>query len=283
MRNVARTAGWTLALAVMLAACGQNPPRPSEMQQTAVQWNQRAQAAYARGDYAQALTHYQQALAVNRAIEDVDGIARELINLSTVYRKLGQRDPARTSLDAVLTPGGIPFTPAQRAEATYRLALHASEDSDATAAQVLSDQALALCAACPAEGAIRNFQAGLRLAAGDAATARELARRALEINRRQGDRIEEANSLRLLADAALRLQDSAGATDGYRQALAIDKVDGAPHKIAADLIGLGQAELARGKRAEAADYFARARSVVTGIGDPERAQQLDRLLRGLVQ
>lgn len=282
MSRVTHT-GWALVLAVLLAACGQNPPRPSEMQEAAVQWNQRAQAAYGRGDYEQALTHYQQALAVNRAIEDVDGIARELINLSTVYRKLGQRGPARASLDVMLAPGGIPFTPAQRAEATYRLALHAGEDGDATAAQTWSDQALALCLACPAEGAIRNFQGGLRLAAGDTAAARELARRALEINRRHGDRVEEANSLRLLADAALRLQDSAGATDGYRQALAIDKLDGAPHKIAADLIGLGQAELARGKRTEAADYFARARSVVTGMGDPERAQQLDRLLRGLVQ
>lgn len=267
-------------LAVALAACGQNPPRPSEMQQAAVQWNQRAQAAYARGDYAQALAHYQQALAVNRAIEDVDGIARELINLSTVYRKLGQRGPARVSLDAVLATGGIPFTPAQRAEATYRLALHASEDGDTAAAQTLSDQALALCAACPAEGAIRNFQAGLRLAAGDAATARELARRALEINRRHADRVEEANSLRLLADAALRLQDSAGASDGYRQALAIDKVDGAPHKIAADLIGLGQAELARGKRAEAVDYFARAKSVAEAAGDNAGREQAEILLRG---
>ncbi|MBI3570648.1 MAG: tetratricopeptide repeat protein [Gammaproteobacteria bacterium] len=273
-------AGWILVLAALLTACGQNPPRPSEVQQAAVQWNQRAQAAYARGDYAQALAHYQQALAVNRAIEDVDGIARELINLSTVYRKLGQRDSARASLDAMLTAGGIPFTPAQRAEATYRLALHAAEDGDAAAAQALSDQALVLCAACPAEGAMRNFQAGLRLAAGDAATARELARRALEINRRHGDRVEEANSLRLLADAALRLQDPTIAAESYRQALAIDKIDGAPHKIAADLIGLGQAELARGKRAEAADYFARARSVADAAGDNVGRQQAETLLRG---
>ena len=274
---------WAGVLLALLAACGQNPPRPSEAQQAAVQWNQRAQAAYARGDYSQALMHYQQALAVNRAVEDVDGIARELINLSTVYRKLGQRDQARASLDAMLAAGGIPFTAPQRAEAMHRLALHAGEDGDARAAQTWSDQALILCAACPAEGAIRNFQAGLRLAAGDAAMARELARRAIEINRRHGDRVEEANSLRLLADAALQLQDSAAATDGYRQALAIDKVDGAPHKIVADLIGLGQAELARGKRDAAADYFRRARSVAAGIGDPEREQQLDRLLRGLVQ
>lgn len=276
---------WAGVLLVLLVACGQNPPRPSEAQQAAVQWNQRAQTAYVRGDYAQALAHYQQALAMSRAVEDVEGIARELINLSTVYRRLGQRDKSRESLDAVLAPAGIPFTAAQRAEATYRLALFAAEDGDAPAAQEWSDQALALCASavCASEGAIRNFQAGLRLGAGDAATAREFARRALEINRRHGDRVEEANSLRLLADAASRLRDHAAAVDGYRQALAIDKAAGASHKIVVDLLGLGQAALAQGKRGEAADYFRRARSVATGIGDLEREQELDQLLRGLVQ
>src|SRR3989344_8981917 len=109
MKNVART-GWALVLAIVLAACGQNPPRPSEAQQAAVQWNQRAQVAYARSDYAQALAHYQQALAMSRAIEDVNGIARELINLAVVHRKLGRPAPARAALDEILVLAGIPFT-----------------------------------------------------------------------------------------------------------------------------------------------------------------------------
>ncbi len=274
-------AGWVLVATLTVGACGQNPPRPSEAQQAAVQWNQRAQAAYARGDHAQALVHYQQALAANRAIEDVDGVARELINLSTVYRRLGQRDAARAALDAVLAPGGIPFTSAQRAEAMHRLALHAGEDGDTRAAQEGSDQALALCAGCTIEGAIRNFQAGLRLSAGDAVTAREFARRALEINRRHGDRVEEANSLRLLADAALQQRDAVAAADGYRQALAIDKTDGASHKIMTDLLGLGQAALIQGKRGEAVDYFRRARSVAEAAGDATGRQRAETLLRAV--
>ena len=225
MKNGART-GWALVLTALLAACGQNPPRPSEAQQAAVQWNQRAQTAYARGDYAQALAHYQQALAANRAIEDVNGIARELINLAVVHRKLGRPAPARAALDEILVPAGIPFTAGQRAEATYRLALFAAEDGDAVRARTLGEQALALCAGCVSEGAIRNFQAGLRLAAGAAMEAREHARRALELNRGLGDRAEEANSLRLLADAAFtaqglcrgrqRLPGGAGARQGRR-------------------------------------------------------------------
>lgn len=273
--------GWVLIAVIALAACGQNPPRPSETEQAAVEWNQRAQAAYARADYEQALEHYHQALALNRAVEDVDGIARELVNLSTVYRKLGQREAARAALETVRVQSGIPFTPSQRAEATHRLALHAGEDGDARAAQALSDQALTLCvsAACPTEGAIRNFQAGLRLASGDSSGARDLARRALELNRRHGDRVEEANSLRLMADAGLRLNDPVAAADGYRQALAIDKADGASHKISADLLGLGQAALALGRLSEAADYFARARSVAEAAGDDAGRQQAENFLR----
>lgn len=279
--------GYRIGLAVtllLIAGCGSVPPAPlSESQQAALAWNQRARAVYARGDYAQALAYYQQALAVNRAIEDVDGIARELVNLSTVYRKLGQPGPARAALDAVLAPGGIPFTPAQRAEASYRLALHAGEDGDARAARAWSDQALALCAGatCAIEGAVRNFQAGLQLGHGNAAAARELARRALEINRGHGDRAEEANSLRLLADAASRLRDHAAAADGYRQALAIDKAEGASHKIVADLLGLGQAALDAGRRQEAVDYFQRARSVAAAAGDDAMRRQVEERLLGV--
>ena len=280
MKNVVRT-GWALVLTALLAGCGQNPPRPSEAQQAAVQWNQRAQVAYARGDYAQALAHYQQALALSRAIEDVNGIARELINLAVVHRKLGRPAPARAALDEILVPAGIPFTAGQRAEATYRLALFAAEDGDAARARTLGEQALALCTGCASEGAIRNFQAGLRLAAGAAMEAREHARRALELNRGLGDRAEEANSLRLLADAALRLKDYAAADNGYQQALALDKDAGHPHKITADLLGLGEVALAQGKKPDAADYFRRARSVAEAAGDDAMRRQVEQRLLGI--
>ena len=151
MKSVART-GWALVLTTVLAACGQNPPRPSEAQQAAVQWNQRAQTAYARGDYAQALAHYQQALALSRAIEDVNGIARELINLAVVHRKLGRSALARAALDEILVPAGMPFTAGQRAEATYRLALFAAEDGDAARARPWASRRWRYAPVAPAKG-----------------------------------------------------------------------------------------------------------------------------------
>ena len=163
-------------------------------------------------------------------------------------------------------PPVFPLRRVSAAEATYRLALFAAEDGDAARARTLGEQALALCAGCASEGAIRNFQAGLRLAAGAATEAREHARRALELNRGLGDKAEEANSLRLLADAALRLKDYAAAGNGYQEALALDKDAGHPRKIGADLLGLGEAALAQGK-----NRTQRITSVVPGLWPRRRA------------
>lgn len=257
----------TVAWGLFVAGCGSTPPRPSESQAAALTWNQRGQQAYARGDYPRALEYYRQALDLNRATEDVDGVARELVNLATVHRRLGEREKARAALDEVLIPGGIPFSAAQRAEASHRLALYTAEDGDPAAARELSERAATLCGACPTEGAILNFQAGMRLTAGDSATARALATRALAANRRHADAEEEANSLRLAADAALALKDYAAAAAGYQAALTLDKYAGRPHKIAADLLGLGDAARAQGRGGEAVDFFRRARSVAEAGGD----------------
>ncbi len=266
----------------LAAGCGgAAPPRPSETQEAALAWNERGRAAYARGDYTQALANYKEALAINRSVEDVEGIARELVNLATVHRRLGERDKANAALDEILAPGGIPFTGAQRAESTYQLALYAAEDGDGARARTLGEQAAALCAGCAAEGAIRNFLAGLRLDAGDASGAREHARRALDLNRRLSDKTEEANSQRLLADTALRLKDFAAAATGYQEALALDKVLGQPHKIAADLLGLGEAALAQGRQREAADYFQRARAVAEVAGLEALRRQAEARYRAL--
>ncbi len=269
-------------LALLVAGCGgAAASRPSETQEAALAWNERGRAAYVRGDHAQALANYREALALNRSVEDVEGIARELVNLATVHRRLGERDKANAALDEILAPGGIPFTAAQRAEATYQLALYAAEDGDAARARTLGEQAATLCAGCAAEGAIRNFLAGLTLDTGDAAGAREHARRALDLNRRQGDKTEEANSQRLLADAALRLKDFAAAAAGYRDALELDKALGQPHKIAADLLGLGEAALAQGRNREAADYFQRARAVAEVAGLESLRRQAEARYRAL--
>ncbi|HSD96306.1 MAG TPA: hypothetical protein VLB06_04090, partial [Sulfuricaulis sp.] len=52
-----------------LTACAGNPPVLTEQQLDAIQFNQRGEAAFRRGDYAQALQEYQGALAIHRSVE----------------------------------------------------------------------------------------------------------------------------------------------------------------------------------------------------------------------
>src|SRR3990170_915908 len=82
-----------------MAACAGNPPVLTEQQETAVQFNQRGEAAFRRRDYAQALQEYQGALSIHRSVENMAGIATELLNLSVVYRRSGDAAAAQAALD----------------------------------------------------------------------------------------------------------------------------------------------------------------------------------------
>ncbi len=99
------------------------------------------------------------------------------------------------------------------------------------------------------------------------------ARRALALNRNAGDKNEEANSLRLIADAAFKLEDFKMAQQSYDDALRLDKESGAAAKIAFDLIGLGRSNARQGRRAEAVEYFQRAYSVSEGVGDAKAMEE----------
>jgi tetratricopeptide (TPR) repeat protein len=97
----------------------------------------------------------------------------------------------------------------------------------------------------------------------------QLARRALTLNRSAGNKTEEANSHRLIADAAYQTHDYSAAQAAYEAALLLDKETGAAEKIALDLMGLGRSLARQGKRKEAMDYFQRAYFVSEGAGDAQ--------------
>jgi len=105
------------AVLVLTAGCGSNPPALTEQQETAIQFNQRGEAAFRRGDYAQALQEYQGALSIHRSVENVAGIATELLNLSVVDRRLGDKAAAQAALDQILTERSPAFSAACRAGA----------------------------------------------------------------------------------------------------------------------------------------------------------------------
>jgi len=253
-------------LVVLTTSCGSNPPTLTEQQQDAIQFNQRGEAAFRRGDYAQALQEYQGALAIHRSVENIAGIATELLNLSVVYRRLGDKSAAQTALDQILMDKSLAFSADQKAEAAYRKAGFYLDDGNEPEALSWLNKALEYCHGCGAEGRIYNLMARMALA-GRPQDAMSHARRALALNRSAGDNNEAANSLRLIADAAFKLEDFKTAQQSYDDALRLDKESGAAAKIALDLMGLGRSVARQGRRAEAVEYFQRAYSVSEGAGD----------------
>lgn len=262
---------WRMILFVMpavlaLTACAGNPPVLTEQQLDAIQFNQRGEAAFRRGDYAQALQEYQGALAIHRSVENIAGIATELLNLSVVHRRLGDKAAAQATLDQILMDKSLAFSADQKAEAAYRKAGYYLDDGNEPEARSWVNKALEYCHGCSAEGRLNNLLARMALA-GYPQDAMNHARRALALNRNAGDKSEEANSLRLIADAAFQLGDFKAAQQSYDDALRLDKDTGAATKIALDLMGLGRSLARQGKRSEAIDYFQRAYSVSEGAGD----------------
>ena len=255
-----------ISAAPWAAGCGSNPPALSEQQETAIQFNQRAHAAFKQGDYHEALAQYQKALSVHRSMENMDGIATELINLSTVHRRLGDKANAQNVLDQILT-GPLSFAPPAKAEAAYRKATFYLEDGNAADALAWSDKAIEFCRGCAAEGRLYNLKARMLLSELNFQDAAKQARRALALHKNSGDKVEEANSLRLIADAALKTEDFKTAQQFYDDALRLDKETGAAAKISLDLMGLGHSLVQQGRGAEATDFFRRAYSVSEGMGD----------------
>ena len=261
-----------LPVVLAMTACVGNPPVLTEQQETAIQFNQRGETAFRRGDYVQALQEYQGALSIHRSVENMAGTATELLNLSVVYRRLGDKAAAQAALDQILTERSPAFSADQKAEAAYRKAGYYLDDGNETEARSWVNKALGYCHGCGAEGRLYNLMARMVLA-GQPRDAMNHARRALPLNRNAGDKNEEANSLRLIADAAFKLEDFKTAQQSYDDALRLDKESGAAAKIALDLMGLGRSIARQGRRAEAIEYFQRAYSVSEGVGDTKAMEE----------
>jgi len=275
-----------LALIVLLAllgACSSAPP-PSlpPAEEAAIVLDQRGQDAFRRGDMNTALAAYEEALRLYSSVENAAGAAVELLNIATVHHQLGQRERAIQSLDDLLTLRTA--VPARlKVEAAYRRAYFDFDVGNFADAVTWLERAQEWCAndGCDAAGRIQNLQARLAFARGDVAAAERDARRGLEQNRRRADAIEEANSLRILADAAARRGQAAQAFAFYEQALALDKQAAQPRKIALDLLGASRSLVAQGKSAEAIDYAQRALRVAESVGDERGREEAKALLQSL--
>lgn len=268
------------SLVVSLVACGGGEPIKATpaLVEEAYQWNQRAESAYRRGDLEVALDASRRALDLYRSLEDSDGVARELANLSSIHAARGETDQAVSVLAPILADGGTPFQSRHRAEAAYRIAVIETSRKQAGAGEWLARAERHCQPECDVLGRILNLRARLLLGGKQVVEAQALARRALSLHEKRGDRQELANSLRLLGDIALANTRPAEAREYFHRALVIDKDEAVPFKIFSDLIGIGRSFSAEGRRADALAHFRRARAVALAAGDTQGISEADRLL-----
>jgi len=268
----------------LLAGCGgaRHAARSAPLERE-IELNRRATAAFERGQHEKALAGYQEALQISRAIEHVDGIAANLLDLAAVYRVMGDGGQAARALDEILAAGPLSFSPAQRSTASYLRALLFTDQNARADASRLAAQARALCreSACGSEGRIVNLQARIAFLAGDRAAALAAALEALALNRAAKADEETANSLRIAADVRSVFGELAKAREGYEEALVLDKRLGLVAKIRLDLIRLGDVAAGPGRYEDARGYYQRALDASRGAADEPGLAEAAERIRGL--
>lgn len=266
----------------------------SDRHMSALRLNQEGEYAFKVGDYKGSLDLYANALRINQSIENIDGIAVNLINMAVVYRKLKDKDNSHACVDEILgiprisistetsplsisvsiydakTPSRSQFSSLRLSEAAFLKAMLYSDDAEFDQSALWADKALSSCKDCSHEARIYNLKARIALLRGDARSALASGNKGLDLNRKYSkDPEEEANSLRIMADARMALNEIEGAKKLYEDALLIDKTLGLSKKIALDLMGIGNALMRQGNCPDALIYFSRALSVGEAMGDEE--------------
>lgn len=243
---------------LLLSACSHEAPVLNMRQEQAIEFNRHAQHAFLRGEYQVAAGLYESALQLDSAIENVDGIAVNLLNLAKVNLALGKPESARQYLDSLLQDKALQYPPKHLAAAAAQYGILSLQAGDVVAAKTWTDKASTYCASdCKLSGVIANLRANIAIRLSDAEQAVYWGERAVAANKDES-RIEYANALRLLAQARLLKQEFSAALPLLDEALVIDKTLGLPEKIQLDLSLLAQAQDKLGRMEAATLYRERA-------------------------
>ncbi len=249
---------------LFLVACGQTAPARNARLELAADHSQSAQRAYNRGEYHVALGQYEMALQADVAVENISGIATDMLNLARVNLMLGRQEAANAYLDTLLQDSALEYGKPFMAAAATQKSLLLIKQGDASGARLWLEKASAWCVAeCTLVSVIDGARAAIALREKDAEKALHWADRAASASR--GDSpLEYANALRYMSEARLMRGEFSVALQLAVEALAVDKSLGLPAKIRLDLLlsaaaseGLGDAEQAMRFRERASRIVAR--------------------------
>lgn len=252
---------------ILLASCASAPApeRPSAVHKVAIEKNKDGAMLLERKKYDAAMNSFRAALRLSRSIDDRDGMANALLNMTRTCRatpKCVETPSLLAEAESVVSPGTALHreTLFERA----RLALSSGEyalglaTADRLLYAAVDDKAM--------RGRAMNVKALLLFASGDAAGARTATNAALLLNRETGVRSEEANSLRVLGDIERFARNWPAAAAHCAAALEADRKLGASRYVVLDLVCLGECAAASGDSKAAADFNKRAADAADAAG-----------------
>ncbi len=251
-----------VACMLFLTACGQTAPARNARLELAADHSLSAQRAYNRGDYHVALRQYEMALQVDVAVENIPGIATDMLNLARVNQMLGRQDMADAYLDKLLQDNALEYEKRYLAAAATQKSLLLLTRGDVSGARLWLEKASAWCVAeCTLAGVIDNTRAAIALRQNDTEQALHWADRAASSSRSAAP-LEYANALRYMSEARLRRGEFATALRLADEALAVDKRLGLPEKIKQDLLLSADAYEGQGDAEQAMRFRRRASRIV---------------------
>jgi len=239
----------------------EQPYRINELNNLILQANK----AFEKGQSERAESLYYEALKKSRIIQDDNATVIVLISLSRLYTSTGQIEEAKKLIDSAMELSNRAFLPENTLEELNfekaRIGFLLNENVE----QLLRKLSFSNFTNIRIKSL--NLLARLKIKQHDYKEAEELLNQALITNQKT-NRIEEANSLRLLGHVYLD-KDKALAENFFLKALEIDKELAIPEKIALDMETLGIFYKKMGEKQKAKEYFIRALEIWKGLGKKE--------------
>ncbi|MDD2700564.1 MAG: hypothetical protein PHH36_04930 [Sideroxydans sp.] len=202
------------------------------------------------------------AMRVDVAVENIQGIAIDMLNLASVNQKLGRLQEAHAYLDALLQDEAVQYGSAYLAAAATQKALLLLQQGESSDVRSWLDKAEGWCVSeCRLKRAIDNARAALALHEKDYDGALHWAERAASASRGD-DPLEHANAMRYMSEARLARSEFDLALRLASDTLALDKTLGLPEKIKQDLLLSARAYEGQGNAVQAKHFRERASRIV---------------------
>lgn len=262
-----------LAMLACIGCAGTPDRRLSATEAEAVRRNQQGVREAEKGDRAAALVQFAEALRLHTTIDNTDGMAVALVNISRVSRLSGDLATARAAMERAT--GLVGKKGEFAAELHFEWAKIALAEGDLPAAEEIAKRSISAAGGDNAVG--RNLMALVMFRQGKLDEALRHGEIAWEQSRKMGKESEEANAQRFLGDVRLAKGELQKAAESYENALSLDKRLGRTKKVAEDLRGLGETAVKAENLSAAIDYYRRAFEGTLAGGD--KAQALLELAR----